>query len=110
MTIHWQALEEHFLMVPQVKMYFLNFSPKKPVLKAGNTLTTNSCFLMPTKKRCLATWCATHCCGKTHVFCCVLPQAYKIGLILRGDHRILPQGVAYQPRVRSTRQKPLDAA
>jgi hypothetical protein len=33
------------------------------------------------------------------VFCRVLPQAYQTGLILRGDRRVLPQGVAYQPRV-----------
>jgi hypothetical protein len=40
MTIHWKALEEHFLMVLLVlgfnhfwgKMHFLNFSPK-PLLK-----------------------------------------------------------------------------
>jgi hypothetical protein len=51
------------------------------------------------------------------VFCRVLPQAYQTGLILRGDRRVLPQGVRSTPAasVRSTRgktwrQKPLDAA
>jgi hypothetical protein len=28
-----------------------------------------------------------------------LQQAYQTGLILRGDRRVLPQGVAHQPRV-----------
>jgi hypothetical protein len=28
-----------------------------------------------------------------------LPQAYQTGLILRGDRRILTQGVEHQPRV-----------
>jgi esterase/lipase superfamily enzyme len=38
MTIHWKALEEHFLMAPLVfrlsgKMHFLNISQKTSVLK-----------------------------------------------------------------------------
>jgi hypothetical protein len=44
MTINWQALEEHFLMVPlffqfnyfRGKMHFLNFSQKTSVLKSSD--------------------------------------------------------------------------
>jgi hypothetical protein len=46
MTIHWKALEEHFLMVPfvfrfnnfQGKMHFLNFSKKNSVLKYSHKM------------------------------------------------------------------------
>jgi hypothetical protein len=68
---------------------------------AGSTLAANprgiKRFLTPTKKTCLAAWCAPL--AARRVFCRVLPQAYQTGLMLRGDRRVLTQGVAQKPRV-----------
>jgi hypothetical protein len=60
MTIHWKALEEHFLMVPfifQWKMHFLNFSQKTSVLEV----------LMLTLK--ILIYC--------HIICAVCPNVAK---------------------------------
>jgi hypothetical protein len=56
MTIHWKALEEHFLMVPLVFQFthFLNFSQKNSVLNELNKSYT----VLPTLA---ANILATHC-------------------------------------------------
>jgi hypothetical protein len=55
-------------------------------------------FLTPTKKTRLAAWCATPC-GKTRFLPRLAASIYQTGLLLRGDRRVLPQGVTHQPRV-----------